>query len=152
MWWRRGVAWIQRTCSNLRFSLQKRRTGRRKSLNLRKSFCMSYQQFNCSRLIMSIVYIIPPHRKTHPAFPKIRPHAPDTIQTPRRDTLTFMGKVYQTIWSIGKRLKERDTKYGIRAGMATAILATPAFLDSTRPIFLQYWGDWALISVSADRN
>ncbi|KJA19958.1 hypothetical protein HYPSUDRAFT_1093990 [Hypholoma sublateritium FD-334 SS-4] len=130
MWWRRSMAWIHRTCSNLRFSLQKRRAGRRRTLNLRKS----------------ILYIIPPHRKTHPAFPKIRPHAPDTIQTPRRDTLTFMGKVYQTIWSIGKRLKERDTKYGIRAGMATAILATPAFLDSTRPIFLQYWGDWALIS------
>jgi hypothetical protein len=33
--------------------------------------------------------------------------------------------------------------------MATALLAAPAFLDSTRPIFLEYWGDWALISVSA---
>jgi hypothetical protein len=45
-------------------------------------------------------------------------------------------------------MKERDAKYSIKAGMATAILASPAFFDSTRPFFIQYWGDWALISVS----
>lgn len=39
-------------------------------------------------------------------------------------------------------------KYAIKAGMATAILAAPAFFDATRPIFVDYYFDWALISVS----
>lgn len=32
--------------------------------------------------------------------------------------------------------------------MATAILAAPAFFETTRPIFVEYRGEWALISVS----
>ena len=51
------------------------------------------------------------------------------------------------IWEIGIRLTERDAKYAIKAGMATAILSAPAFFDATRPTFVQYYGDWALISV-----
>jgi hypothetical protein len=31
--------------------------------------------------------------------------------------------------------------------MATALLAAPAFFDATRPMFVELWGDWALISV-----
>lgn len=91
-------------------------------------------------------YIIPEHRRTHPSFPKIRPHAPDTMQTPSRRQLSFSGKFKQSLWAIGKRLKERDTKYAFKAGMATAMLAAPAFFDATRPTFVAYWGDWALIS------
>ena len=52
-----------------------------------------------------------------------------------------------TIWEIGIRLTERNAKYAIKAGMATAILSAPAFFDATRPTFVQYNGDWALISV-----
>jgi hypothetical protein len=33
--------------------------------------------------------------------------------------------------------------------MATALLAAPAFFDQTRPIFVDLWGDWALISVTS---
>ena len=51
------------------------------------------------------------------------------------------------ICEIGIRLTERDAKYAIKAGMATAILSAPAFFDATRPTFVQYYGDWALISV-----
>ena len=52
-----------------------------------------------------------------------------------------------TIWEIGIRLTERNAKYAIKAGMATAILSAPAFFDATRATFVQYNGDWALISV-----
>jgi hypothetical protein len=69
------------------------------------------------------------------------------MQTPARSQLSFIGKLNQTLWTIGKRLRERDTKYAIKAGMATVILALPAFVDSTRKMFVEYWGDWALISV-----
>lgn len=39
-------------------------------------------------------------------------------------------------------------KYAFKAGMATAMLAAPAFFKSTRPTFVEYRGEWALISVS----
>ncbi|KAJ7933967.1 hypothetical protein B0H13DRAFT_2227384 [Mycena leptocephala] len=91
-------------------------------------------------------YITPQHRRTHPSFPKVRPHAPNTIQTPAWDRLTWIGRIKQQLWTIGKRLTERDTKYAVKAGMATAILAAPAFFDATRPYFVRLWGDWALIS------
>ena len=32
--------------------------------------------------------------------------------------------------------------------MAIAMLAAPAFIDATRPIFTEYRGEWALISAS----
>ncbi|KAJ7122055.1 Fusaric acid resistance protein-like-domain-containing protein [Mycena crocata] len=91
-------------------------------------------------------YMVPAHRRAHPSFPKVRPHAPNTIQTPAWDRLTWIGKIKQRLWTIGKRLTESDTKYAVKAGMATAILAAPAFFDRTRPIFVDLWGDWALIS------
>ncbi|KAJ7502501.1 hypothetical protein B0H11DRAFT_1988806 [Mycena galericulata] len=93
-------------------------------------------------------YIAPAHRRTHPSFPKVRPHAPNTIQTPAWDRLTWIGKIKQSLWTAGKRLTESDTKYAVKAGMATALLAAPAFFDATRPIFVELWGDWALISAS----
>ncbi|KAJ6507413.1 Fusaric acid resistance protein-like-domain-containing protein [Mycena vitilis] len=94
----------------------------------------------------STQYVTPAHRRTHPSFPKVRPHAPNTIQTPAWDRLTWIGKIKQQLWTIGKRLTESDMKYAVKAGMATALLAAPAFFDATRPIFVELWGDWALIS------
>ncbi|KAJ7678691.1 hypothetical protein B0H17DRAFT_102075 [Mycena rosella] len=91
-------------------------------------------------------YIMPAYRRTQPSFPKVRPHAPNTIQTPAWDRLTRIGKIKQQVWTIGKRLTENDAKYAIKAGMATALLAAPAFFDKTRPIFMALWGHWALIS------
>lgn len=93
-------------------------------------------------------YLVAHKHTNHSAFPKVRPHAPNTIQTPALSDLTLIGRVKQTLWSIGDRLRERDLKYAFKVGMATAILATPAFLDSTRPTFVHYRGEWALISVS----
>lgn len=92
-------------------------------------------------------FVILPQRRANPSFPKIRPHAPNTIQTPSKSQLSFVGKVNQTLWEIGKRMTEKDIKYAIKVGLATAIFATPAFIESTRPVFLEFWGDWALISV-----
>ncbi|KAJ6567833.1 Fusaric acid resistance protein-like-domain-containing protein [Mycena sp. CBHHK59/15] len=86
------------------------------------------------------------HRHTHPSFPKVRPHAPNTIQTPDLSRLTWIGRVKQRLWMVWKRLTESDTKYAVKAGMATALLAAPAFFDATRPFFVEFWGDWALIS------
>lgn len=89
-----------------------------------------------------------PRRETQiPKFPKIKPHAPNTKQTPSRAELSFTDRIGQSVWSIGARLRENDSKFAIKAGMATTMLAAPAFFDATRPIFNEYRGEWALISV-----
>ena len=80
-------------------------------------------------------------------FPKVQPHAPNTVQTPSRSELSFLGKIKQSIWSLRAVFKQRNVKYAIKAGMATALLAAPGFIDAIRPIFVEYRGEWALISV-----
>lgn len=80
-------------------------------------------------------------------FPKVRPHAPDTVLTPRRESLDFMGRLKQTLWAFGARVKEPDIKYAVKTGLATAILASPAFFEATRQTFVDYRGEWALLSV-----
>jgi len=82
------------------------------------------------------------------AFPKIHRHTPNTAQTPARSTLGRYGRLQRHIWDTFNRLKEGDLRYSFKVGVSTAILATPAFIDSTRPIFLEWRGEWALISVS----
>ncbi|KAH9839086.1 Fusaric acid resistance protein-like-domain-containing protein [Rhodofomes roseus] len=92
------------------------------------------------------VYFNPGPLRDPIAFPKIRPHAPNTMQTPARSHLTYIGRLKQSLWAIGARMKEPDIKYAFKTGMATAMLAAPAFFDSTRPVFMHYRGEWALIS------
>jgi hypothetical protein len=61
--------------------------------------------------------------------------------------LTFLCQDGRLTVNIGVALKGRTVKYAFKTGICTAILAAPAFLDVTRPFFLEYYGDWALISV-----
>jgi len=83
------------------------------------------------------------------SFPKVRPHAPDTVQTPSRAGLSAWRRFQLSLWAIGGRLRDHDVKYAVKTGLATAVLAAPAFIETTRPTFLEYRGEWALISVSA---
>jgi hypothetical protein len=54
----------------------------------------------------------------------------------------------QRFWQVADFLRTYDKTYAMKAGVATAILAAPAFFDATRPMFTKYRGEWALISVS----
>ncbi|KAH9053366.1 Fusaric acid resistance protein-like-domain-containing protein [Lactarius vividus] len=80
------------------------------------------------------------------SFPKVRPHAPDTVQTPSRVGLSAWRRFQLSLWTFGGRLQDHDVKYAVKTGMATAILAAPAFIGATRPTFMEYRGEWALIS------
>ncbi|KAF9227087.1 hypothetical protein BS17DRAFT_861039 [Gyrodon lividus] len=87
----------------------------------------------------------------HPkvSFPKVQPHAPNTMQTPDRSNLTFTERLLRSLWDLGDRLRDRNIKYALKVGMSTAMLAAPAFFDATRPVFTEYRGEWALMSFFA---
>ncbi|KAG6845404.1 hypothetical protein H0H87_009751 [Tephrocybe sp. NHM501043] len=126
-WWKRAYQYVRS-----RFS-HSSNIPRRKNATNKRSFSS---------------YIIPDIRHPLPSFPKVQPHAPNTMQMPSRDELGAIGRVKQALWKLGNRLTQRDTKYAFKVGMAIAIFAAPAFYDTTRPSFVKYWGDWALISVN----
>ncbi|KAG1725283.1 Fusaric acid resistance protein-like-domain-containing protein [Suillus paluster] len=90
-------------------------------------------------------YFTSPHRDKV-FFPKVQPHAPNTIQTPLPANLPFIGRMKRALWDFSAILKERKLKYAFKVGMSTAMLAAPAFLEATRPIYTEYRGEWALIS------
>jgi hypothetical protein len=70
------------------------------------------------------------------------------MQTPAPSTLGRYGRLQRRIWDGLNRLKEGDLRYSLKVGVPIAILAAPAFIDATRPIFVDWRGEWALISVS----
>jgi hypothetical protein len=82
------------------------------------------------------------------SFPKVRPHTLDTMLTPSRAGLSAWCRFQLSLWAIGGCLRDHDVKYVLKTGLATAVLATPVFIERTRPMFMEYRGEWALISVS----
>ncbi|KAF9237441.1 Fusaric acid resistance protein-like-domain-containing protein [Melanogaster broomeanus] len=89
------------------------------------------------------------HRHPKVFFPKVQPHAPNTMQTPDRLHLTLIERVLRSLWDFGDRLKDRNIKYAFKVGMSAAMLSAPAFFDATRPVFTEYRGEWALMSFFA---
>ncbi|KAG6820973.1 hypothetical protein H0H93_008602 [Arthromyces matolae] len=124
-WWQRIYFWIRSHWMSDSTTIPKR-------VGLRRSFSS---------------YIITSIKRPVPSFPKVQPHAPNTVQMPSSDRLTRIGRIKQAAWRMGQRLSERDAKYAFKVGMSLAILSAPAFYEATRPFFIDYWGDWALISV-----
>ncbi len=60
--------------------------------------------------------------------------------------MTWHDKLQRLVWNIGEFFRQPDTKFAIKAGLGSALLASPAFFPSTRPIFTKYQGQWALVS------
>ncbi|KAG6336645.1 hypothetical protein ID866_2452 [Astraeus odoratus] len=110
------------------------------------SYLQSFRRRSPSEKRGSAATYFSGHRHPKVSFPKVRPHAPNTVQTPDRSNLTFIGRVKRSVWDLGDRLKDRTIKYAFKVGMSTAMLAAPAFFDATRPIFTEYRGEWALVS------
>ena len=120
--------------------------------NLQKRLCLSTPSSGAPKTLNIFVFhlaIIMRFQGKHkkPSFPKVQPHAPNTMHTPPRSNLPFLGRLKQRLWAFGERIQEREMKHAFKAGMGMAILAAPAFFGTTRDVFMEYKGEWALISV-----
>ncbi|GMK57518.1 hypothetical protein CspeluHIS016_0403520 [Cutaneotrichosporon spelunceum] len=88
---------------------------------------------------------IDPSKLQPPLFPKTQRHEQGTLLNPTRASMTFRQQLSQLLWELGTRLSEPDLRYAIKTGLGGAILAAPAFSEKTRPFFIDYHGEWALI-------
>ncbi|KAI6134688.1 Fusaric acid resistance protein-like-domain-containing protein [Pisolithus croceorrhizus] len=129
-WWRRCVINRPKSIFSYLFSFQRRSTSEKQHASGLQRISAYFSE----------------HRHPKVSFPKVQPHAPSTVQTPDRLDLSFFGRIKRLMWELGDRLKDRNVKYSFKVGMSTAMLAALAFFDTTRPIFMQYRGEWALVS------
>ncbi|KAG8745216.1 hypothetical protein FRC10_008528 [Ceratobasidium sp. 414] len=97
-----------------------------------------------ARRLSNLVPVEPKNRVK--LFPKVKPHAPNTALRLPRKQLSRWGRIKQSFWALGQALRMPEAKYSIKTGLAVAILAAPAFIESTREMFVEYRGEWALIS------
>ncbi|KAF9339781.1 hypothetical protein BGZ91_004713 [Linnemannia elongata] len=79
-------------------------------------------------------------------FPKPNLHnKTDTLHTPRPST--FLQKWSTRLWKFLHVFRSFQVKYAAKAAFSTMVLLIPAFVDWMRPYFVQYRGEWALISM-----
>ncbi|WOO77198.1 uncharacterized protein LOC62_01G000785 [Vanrija pseudolonga] len=92
---------------------------------------------------------IDPSKLQPPLFPRTQRDKTGTLLTPGNEGLSRRAKISQWFWKLGSRIREPDLQYAIKTGVAGAMLAAPAYIERTRPIFLEYRGEWALIAFFA---
>ncbi|KAI9231978.1 MAG: hypothetical protein BYD32DRAFT_466658 [Podila humilis] len=79
-------------------------------------------------------------------FPKPNIHnTNNTLHTPTPST--FMQKWSTRLWKFLHVFRSFQVKYAAKTAISTMVLLVPAFVDWTRPYFVQYRGEWALISM-----
>lgn len=122
VWWKKILYPYKTTTPN---------RSRRKEWSQSNSFWRSvYGLFASSTTVMNL--------------PSTRAHQENTKQTPL--AMTTRQRFNRFVWKLGQFLKEPETKFAIKAGLGSAILASPAFIKSTRGQFTAYKGQWALVS------
>lgn len=92
---------------------------------------------------------IDPSKLQPPLFPRNKRDERGTLLTPHSEGLGRRQRISKWFWELGARLREPDMKYATKTGIAGAMLAAPAYIERTRPIFLEYRGEWALIAFFA---
>ncbi|PWN43915.1 hypothetical protein IE81DRAFT_365332 [Ceraceosorus guamensis] len=82
--------------------------------------------------------------RTLPDWPSHKRHQLHTAQTPAARTLK--QRAARWVWELGQWLRQPDSKFGLKAGIGCALLASPAFITATRPVFLEFQGQWAIVT------
>lgn len=59
-----------------------------------------------------------------------------------------LGVLRRQIWLFFIKLKSADVRYALKTGIGGGLLGAFAFNHVSRPIFVQYSGNWAVLSVS----
>lgn len=90
-------------------------------------------------------------KHNHHHLLKITPFVPNerntfnTLHTP--EPKTKWRRFFIRVWRTFSLFKLQKIRYAIKATVATVLLATPAFMDSTQDFFREYRMEWALITL-----
>ncbi|KAK4685629.1 hypothetical protein P7C73_g4513, partial [Tremellales sp. Uapishka_1] len=103
-------------------------------------------------LLSEMLVPIDPSNLQPSLFPSNPKHTPGTLLTPQVQSLTGWERTKQLFWRVGARMRQPDIRYAVKVGVASAMLAAPAYTEVGRPIFLEYRGEWALISFFSTMN
>ncbi|CED83992.1 Predicted membrane protein [Phaffia rhodozyma] len=137
----RAKSWITRWTRQISFWLERKRSDY-SSTTTRKG--PPTMKRTLRKRMSMIIPIDPSEYKIK--FPNNAPDAPGTATNPDRKTLSFKGQFQHWVWELAERTRKPDIKYAIKVGLATSLLAAPAFTSTWRPIFYEYKGEWALMS------
>ncbi|GJJ77427.1 hypothetical protein EMPS_09786 [Entomortierella parvispora] len=86
------------------------------------------------------------HRRKQRLFPKPNIHnKTNTLHTPTPSTT--IQRWSTRLWKFLHVFRSFKFKYALKAALSAVVLLIPAFVDWTRPYFVQYRGEWALISM-----
>lgn len=55
-------------------------------------------------------------------------------------------KLKRTTYDLGRSFEQPDVRFAVKVGIGAALLATPAFIHASRPIFNEFKGQWAIVS------
>lgn len=55
-------------------------------------------------------------------------------------------RVKYTLWRTLHNLKKTEVRFAVKVGIGAALLAMPAMIDSTRPVFVEWRMEWGLLS------
>ncbi|OZJ03585.1 hypothetical protein BZG36_03050 [Bifiguratus adelaidae] len=77
-------------------------------------------------------------------------HMPETLHTPVPGNK--ISRYIRYFWSYAESLKSYTVKYALKTSLAIMLVATPAFIDSTKAIFREYRMEWCLITASITLN
>lgn len=88
-----------------------------------------------------------PSRRNGPSVPGYMPHYPGTLQTPpHHDDEGWRSRWADRLWRATRLFHRNNVRFAIKAGGGAAVLAMPAFIMRTRPLFERIQGQWALVS------
>ncbi|GAA5842723.1 hypothetical protein JCM11251_002333 [Rhodosporidiobolus azoricus] len=88
-----------------------------------------------------------PRRKYHSVFPEIVDGAISSHQVDASATKhSLVARFKLAFWHFGWHLRQPNVRFAIKTGAGVAILSSAAFIPRLRPIWLEWRGEWSLIS------
>ncbi|BGP22947.1 hypothetical protein JCM10295v2_001838 [Rhodotorula toruloides] len=60
--------------------------------------------------------------------------------------LSLVGRFKLSLWHLAYHIGQPNLRFAIKTGAGAAILSTPAFVPSLRPLWLAWRGEWSLVS------
>ncbi|GAA5970105.1 hypothetical protein JCM11641_000271 [Rhodosporidiobolus odoratus] len=88
-----------------------------------------------------------PNKKHRSVFPEIVDGA---LSSHRIDTSSrshsLASRLKLAFWRLGWHLRQPNLRFAVKTGAGVAVLSSAAFIPSLRPIWLEWRGEWSLIS------